>query len=612
MKFIINLYVFCLFGSVLGLAQNNPNFHIVTKGENVYRISLKYHVSMNAIFELNPGSDKVILVGQTLKIPNSTKLIQGFQSQNINEYTVIKGDTKYGLSKKYGITINQLESVNPHISNGLQAGHIIKIPKTNNVQDSNTYVVKKGDTKWSLSKSYGISVSQFEKINPNTVPILKAGDVIYTSINNNTTVNITTETELNTDHVDSEVILNVPSNSNKENVSEFIDYIIKPKETLYGLSKRADMTVDEFLNLNPQLSENVLIGTIIKMPNTNKTSTSDIENESEVSNSFPKQNISTQIIWNNDQINTNSQSTFIKNYKIGMQMAIDSIKKVIPNINLKIRDSLDINLLENIDTSNLNTKFIIQPLVSDNNNSNSLSISTLQDGRLKTTNYIGLTEESKLQYGIIKYLNENSGNKILIYDRDKNDTKDFVDSQITNLKTIRINNKGVFNNQELIDYLDPYSKNYVIIESSRDGVYLSTTNILLKQLTNYNIELVVLNAKYIPEEDRVSSKRFRILKLIYPSSFSPLFYNQKNLLLKNNNQNVSKNDSNNIIYGFGMVYHALYQIYFNNYENFKDFNFNPLGIIMEYDDTNLQFSNKTVYIYCYKENSDIFLLKTYK
>ena len=612
MKFIINLYVFCLFGSVLGLAQNNPNFHIVTKGENVYRISLKYHVSMNAIFELNPGSDKVILVGQTLKIPNSTKLIQGFQSQNINEYTVIKGDTKYGLSKKYGITINQLESVNPHISNGLQAGHIIKIPKTNNVQDSNTYVVKKGDTKWSLSKSYGISVSQFEKINPNTVPILKAGDVIYTSINNNTTVNITTETELNTDHVDSEVILNVPSNSNKENVSEFIDYIIKPKETLYGLSKRADMTVDEFLNLNPQLSENVLIGTIIKMPNTNKTSTSDIENESEVSNSFPKQNISTQIIWNNDQINTNSQSTFIKNYKIGMQMAIDSIKKVIPNINLKIRDSLDINLLENIDTSNLNTKFIIQPLVSDNNNSNSLSISTLQDGRLKTTNYIGLTEESKLQYGIIKYLNENSGNKILIYDKDKNDTKDFVDSQITNLKTIRINNKGVFNNQELIDYLDPYSKNYVIIESSRDGVYLSTTNILLKQLTNYNIELVVLNAKYIPEEDRVSSKRFRILKLIYPSSFSPLFYNQKNLLLKNNNQNVSKNDSNNIIYGFGMVYHALYQIYFNNYENFKDFNFNPLGIIMEYDDTNLQFSNKTVYIYCYKENSDIFLLKTYK
>ncbi|PWK18757.1 LysM peptidoglycan-binding domain-containing protein [Xanthomarina spongicola] len=612
MKFIINLYVFCLFGSVLGLAQNNPNFHIVTKGENVYRISLKYHVSMNAIFELNPGSDKVILVGQTLKIPNSTKLIQGFQSQNINEYAVIKGDTKYGLSKKYGITINQLESVNPHISNGLQAGHIIKIPKSNNVQDSNTYVVKKGDTKWSLSKSYGISVSQFEKINPNTVPILKAGDVIYTSINNNTTVNITTETELNTDHVDSEVILNVPSNSNKENVSEFIDYIIKPKETLYGLSKRADMTVDEFLNLNPQLSENVLIGTIIKMPNTNKTSTSDIENESEVSNSFPKQNISTQIIWNNDQINTNSQSTFIKNYKIGMQMAIDSIKKVIPNINLNIRDSLDINLLENIDTSNLNTKFIIQPLVSDNNNSNSLSISTLQDGRLKTTNYIGLTEESKLQYGIIKYLNENSGNKILIYDKDKNDTKDFVDSQITNLKTIRINNKGVFNNQELIDYLDPNSKNYVIIESSRDGVYLSTTNILLKQLTNYNIELVVLNAKYIPEEDRVSSKRFRILKLIYPSSFSPLFYNQKNLLLKNNNQNVSKNDSNNIIYGFGMVYHALYQIYFNNYENFKDFNFNPLGIIMEYDDTNLQFSNKTVYIYCYKENSDIFLLKTYK
>ncbi|GGG54240.1 LysM peptidoglycan-binding domain-containing protein [Bizionia arctica] len=547
MKFIFNLYIFCIFGSVLGFSQSNYISHVVTSGENVYRISLKYQVSMDAIYQLNPGSDKAIIVGETLRIPDSSQ----------------------------------------------------------SLKNSNSYMVQDNDTKWSLSKRFGMSVAEFERLNPNTVPVLIAGDLVHTSTNNNPTY-VTTEREIITVNEESEVIINDSPNSNTENISEYTDYVIKSKETLYSLSTKAGMSMDEFLKLNPQLSEGFIVGSTIKMPSSNGIN----KNISGVASSAPKQTISTQLFWNTDLVNSSNQSEFVKNYRIGMQMAIDSIKKDIPNINISLSDSLNLTFLENADT--LNSSFIIQPLVLEDNNTNYLSISSLVDGNPKSINYTGLTEEVKMRYGITKYLNKNDGNTILIYDKDKNDTKAFVEGQISNLKTIQVNSKGVFNSQDLIDLLATNTNNYIIIESERDGVFLSATNTLLKQLSNYNIELVVLNSKYIPEERKVSSKRFRILKLIYPSSFSPSFYNQKKLLLNNYTENVNLTDSNDITFGYIMVHNALSQIYFNDYENFKNYNFSTLGIPLEYDNINLQFNNNTVYIYRFDDTSDSFLLDTFK
>ncbi|HPW67169.1 MAG TPA: LysM domain-containing protein, partial [Salinivirgaceae bacterium] len=41
-----------------------PPYHIVQKGENIYRISLKYNIKPNDIYKLNPGSEVSISVGQ--------------------------------------------------------------------------------------------------------------------------------------------------------------------------------------------------------------------------------------------------------------------------------------------------------------------------------------------------------------------------------------------------------------------------------------------------------------------------------------------------------------------------------------------------------------------
>ncbi|MCX7547648.1 LysM peptidoglycan-binding domain-containing protein [Xanthomarina sp. F1114] len=612
MKHICKIFIFYFLGIFLGFSQDNFNSHVVVKGDNVYRISLKYNVSMNAIYEHNPGSENVITIGQTLKIPTSTTSSQNSQINNKDEYLVVKGDTKYGLSKRYNITIRQLETENPQIINGLQAGHRLKLPQLSDKQQSNTYLVKKGDTKWSLSKRFGMSIAEFEEINPNTVPVLKSGDLISTSNNNSATV--INQSVATTDSKNPEEPQSIPPSSNAESTSEFIDYTIKPKETLYGLSKKAGMSINEFLKLNPQLEESVLVGTIIKMPNIDGISSLPSEKKPKLVTSSPKRNISTQIIWKDNTDIANNNFSSVESYKIGMQMAIDSIKKLIPNIKLDLTDYSNSYTSNQSSSSSLNSHFIITPFslkTEDKEQLDYLSISTFNNGEEKTINYKGLVDESEMQKSIIKYLNKEEANTILIYDKDKDDTKEFVESQIANLKTTRVNRKGVFKSQELIDHLNSNIKNYVIIESSRDGVFLSATNILLKQLANYNIELVVLNPKYIPEENKVSSKRFRILKLIYPSCFSSEFYRDKKSLLNNYFENTSQNVSNDIAFGFGMMYNALFQIYYSEDDSFRKNSSNVFGIPLHFDEKNEQFSNKTVFIYRYDEKSDTYLLETY-
>ena len=69
-------------------------------------------------------------VGQNLVIPNKRKTLDG-RARIINSETIFHDvqpkETKYAIAKKYGITIEQLESQNPEIVNGLIQGNTLAI-----------------------------------------------------------------------------------------------------------------------------------------------------------------------------------------------------------------------------------------------------------------------------------------------------------------------------------------------------------------------------------------------------------------------------------------------------------------------------------------------------
>ncbi len=111
-----------------------PLFHIVAEGETLYGISRKYHLSIDALMEINeivPGEN--IRIGQQLylKKPDAGIEMKEEKGQNAGEsyitYEVRKGDTLYNLSKKFNVSIQDIMEWNNKDSMELGLGEILKI-----------------------------------------------------------------------------------------------------------------------------------------------------------------------------------------------------------------------------------------------------------------------------------------------------------------------------------------------------------------------------------------------------------------------------------------------------------------------------------------------------
>ncbi len=174
--------------------------HRVEKGENLYRLSLRYKVQVNDIVIANPGADKSIQVGQDLRIPyksnesattvtapvttpsqqQTPKPVQT-QTQNprlINqppesgriEHVVRAGETLFSIAGKYSVTVDNIKKWNSLRSNTISIGDRLAIyvnadqaAEINQMQtkrESNgkkVHVVNRGETLFSIANKYNIA-----------------------------------------------------------------------------------------------------------------------------------------------------------------------------------------------------------------------------------------------------------------------------------------------------------------------------------------------------------------------------------------------------------------------------------------------------------------------
>ena len=80
----------------------------------------------------------------------------------MQKYIVLQGDTLYGISKQFGVSVNDIKLVNNLNSDNIVVGDILLIPKTG---EFIIYVVKKGDTLYSIANRFDTSVSDLVKYN---------------------------------------------------------------------------------------------------------------------------------------------------------------------------------------------------------------------------------------------------------------------------------------------------------------------------------------------------------------------------------------------------------------------------------------------------------------
>ena len=138
------------------------NTYTVKSGDTLYSIAKKYSTTVDNIKKLNNLSSNTLQIGQVLKLNDSSSDID-------NVYIVKSGDTLYSLAKKYSTTVDNLKNINNLSTNNLAIGQKLIIPSLN------SYIVKSGDTLYSIAKKYSTTVDTLKKLNNLSTNLLQIG-----------------------------------------------------------------------------------------------------------------------------------------------------------------------------------------------------------------------------------------------------------------------------------------------------------------------------------------------------------------------------------------------------------------------------------------------------
>lgn len=207
------------------VAPLGSNYYTVKSGDSLWSISRKFGVTVNELKKVNNLSSNLLSIGQNLIIPGKNN------NTSSNEYVVKKGDTLYGIANKYNVSVDNLKSYNNLSTDSLSIGQKIKIP--DNKVNSNEYVVKSGDSLYSISRKYGVSVDELMSVNNLKSTVLSVGQV-----------------------------LKIPNSGEVTNVI----YTVKKGDSLWSIAKNNKTTVDAIVKLNNLSNANLSIGQKLLLP----------------------------------------------------------------------------------------------------------------------------------------------------------------------------------------------------------------------------------------------------------------------------------------------------------------------------------------------------------
>ena len=149
--------------------------YTIQRGDTLYSVAKKHGLTVAELQKINNGlSPQGLAVGKeifvsahqknTLTAKNDT--IQKQQPAKNKTYTVKQGDTLYSIAKAHGYSVAELQNHNKNLTNSISIGQNISIPAKGHTANKQTkaaakpiiHIVKKGETLYSISKSYNVTV----------------------------------------------------------------------------------------------------------------------------------------------------------------------------------------------------------------------------------------------------------------------------------------------------------------------------------------------------------------------------------------------------------------------------------------------------------------------
>ena len=210
-------------------SPTEENYYIVQKGDTLYSIARRYNTTVDELKRLNNLTSNTLTVGTQL-------IISAPLTTPTEVYTVVKGDTLYSIAQKYNTTIQELKTINNLINDTLSIGQQLLIPNITIPEEpipSQTYIVQKGDSLWSISKRYNTTVNELISLNNLSTIDLQIGDVLL-----------------------------IPSSD----VIEPSIYTVKSGDTLWSIAKNNNITVDELKTANNLTNNLLAVGQQLLIP----------------------------------------------------------------------------------------------------------------------------------------------------------------------------------------------------------------------------------------------------------------------------------------------------------------------------------------------------------
>ena len=206
--------------------EEEENIYIVKKGDTLYSIAMANNTTVDELKKANNLTSNILSTGQLLKIPSA--LLPE------STYIVKKGDSLYSIANKYNTTIDELKRINNLTSNILSIGQVLKLPsdKVSDIEkEENTisYTVQKGDSLYSIARKYSTTIDKIKDLNNLTTNLLSIGQVLL-----------------------------IPTDTNLETT-----YTVQKGDSLYSIAKKYDTTVDRLKQLNNLKSNLLSIGQIL-------------------------------------------------------------------------------------------------------------------------------------------------------------------------------------------------------------------------------------------------------------------------------------------------------------------------------------------------------------
>lgn len=308
--------------------------YTVLEGETLQSIARKFSITPYNLIKLNPELTESIELdeGKILIVPNKSydpakaAVDDGkdYVENGLLVHKVEPQENFFRLKKEFGISKRILRKYNPILRvEGLKAGQIIKFPVPKNYKQDTTeeqivlatkpYLVRPKETKYGISRRYGISIEKLEELNPQ----IKEAGIKMTDI------------------------ILVPDTAQiPDSQEEFSIHKVEKGENLFRLGQLFEMTEEELIAANPELSEGVKEGMFIKIPLFEKINTSvfvpSVKQGKEI-----KAILMLPLMSNKPNIDftKNRTADIATDFYLGSMMALDSLKKMGLSVDMKVFDT---------------------------------------------------------------------------------------------------------------------------------------------------------------------------------------------------------------------------------------------------------------------------------